>query len=146
MQYAWNAEGEGRNWRLELSPVFRSDLITAMHGADRCRQHCSTGVLELLSGLQQGLRANHAEPAHFLNLLIGVCDDPVTADQLCAHAAGIRDRNGVREYIAVLFFAGLVRHKRCFYRDGKFILFVRGHRVGTFQEIRPVVGELGDAE
>ena len=44
--------------------------------------------------------ADHTQPSHFLDLVVGVGDDPVAADQLRGDAAGIRDGNGIGEDIS----------------------------------------------
>jgi hypothetical protein len=128
MQHAWHGKGEGRNWRFELGTVFCRHLITALHHAHGRRQYGTTGILKMLARLQQGLHPYHTQPAYFLNVLIGIGNDPMTADQLRSNVAVIGDGDGLRKYNTALIFIGLIRHKRCFDRDRKLILFMRRHR------------------
>ena len=65
-------------------------------------------VLEALAGLQQRLLADHAEPPHFLDAVLAVGDDPVAADELRRHAAGVGDRDRVGEHVLVARRIGLV--------------------------------------
>jgi hypothetical protein len=45
-------------------------------------QRGAAGVFELFARLQQRLVADHAQAAHFFNVVVGIRDDPVARNQL----------------------------------------------------------------
>jgi hypothetical protein len=71
-------------------------------------EHGAAGITEALAGLEVGLFAHHAVAADFLNLAVGVGDDPVPREQSCRHAAFVADGDGVREDVAAFFRVGLL--------------------------------------
>src|SRR5258706_11696120 len=66
----------------------------------------------MLARLEHGLLADHAHAAHFLHLIVGVGDQPVPADHLCAYLADIFDADGIGEYILVVFLIRLIGQKK----------------------------------
>ena len=142
MQYARHAKPEGFDDRLELRAILGHHLVAALHRAFRRFEHGTAGVAIMIARLDQGLCANDAEAAHLLNLLPGIGDGPVAADELSCDAADVGDSNRLGEHVAILIDVGLLRHELRFHADCYFITFGGGHA----QEIKPVVGELGVAE
>src|SRR5258706_12746992 len=66
----------------------------------------------MLARLEHGLLADHGHAAHFLHLIVGVGDQPVPADHLCAYLADIFDADGIGEYILVVFLIRLIGQKK----------------------------------
>src|SRR4029079_17989346 len=110
---------------VELHAVLRDYLVAAAHGADRGGDGGAAGVLEAFVGTEQWLLADHAGAAHLLNLVIGVGNDPMTAQQLRRHRAGVGDGNGIGKHVAAAFRVGLVRDENGAGRDGDVVFFVR---------------------
>src|SRR5688572_14050375 len=108
VQDAGNGESELGNVRLEAGAVLGDHLVGALHRAHRRGYRRAAGVLEALTRLQQRLRADHAEPAHFLDDALGIGDDPVPADELRGDAPGVADGDGVGEDVAAGRLVGLV--------------------------------------
>ena len=75
-------EHKFRDLRFKPRAVLGDAKIGARHRALRRRQRGAAGVFELLAGLQQRLMADHAQSAHFFDLVIGIGDDPVARNQL----------------------------------------------------------------
>ena len=108
MKDARHGERELRDRRFESRAVLGQHLVAAAHRAHRRRDGCAARVLKAFAGLQQRLRAHHAEPAHFLHKAFGIGNDPVPADQLRRNAAQVPDRDGVGEDVPSRAFVGLL--------------------------------------
>ena len=52
--------------------------------------------------------ADDAIATNLLYFAVGIGDDPMTTDQLCRHIATVRYRDGVREYVAIGIWLGLI--------------------------------------
>src|SRR5918912_1205708 len=89
VQHARRREREFRDVGVELLAVLGEHVIAAAHRADRRRQRAAARVAEALAGPQQGLVADDAVAADFLDLVFGVGDDPVPRDQMRAYSAAI---------------------------------------------------------
>ena len=100
MQDARHREGKFRNDRLKRRAVLGHHLVFTAHAANRCGQRGAAGVLKLLARFYQRLRADHAQSAHFLNLLFFIGDDPMAADQLRRHRTDVAYGDGVGKNIA----------------------------------------------
>src|SRR5450755_670179 len=81
----------------------------AAHRSVRRGQARPAGVLEALAGLQHGLVADHGQAAHFLDVAVGIADDPVARDQLAGHVAAVLDRDRVGERILAGIAVRLLR-------------------------------------
>ena len=81
MQDTGDTQHELRDLYLELLAIFGLHLVTAPHRADLGGQYRAAGVLKTLAGLEQRLLANHTLSAYFLDMVIGIGDDPVATDQ-----------------------------------------------------------------
>ena len=100
MQYPRDTERELRNFCFEAGAVFGNHLIAATHRTDRRFQCGTTCVFETGPRLEFRLLAHHTFTANFLDSPVGVGDDPVSADQLRAHCAGVFDRDRIGKRIA----------------------------------------------
>jgi hypothetical protein len=89
--------------------IFGHKEVAAVHGAGGCAQARAAGVLKRLTGLQQGLLADHAQAAHTLGVAGGVVDVPLAGNQLRGDLARIGDGDGVREGEDALLGGGLIR-------------------------------------
>src|SRR5664279_3485852 len=69
----------------------------AAHRAVRRAQARAARVLEGLAGLEQRLLADDRQPAHFLDVTVGVADDPVARHELGGDVATVPDGYCVRE-------------------------------------------------
>jgi len=96
------------NLDIELRAVVGMHPVAAAHRADLGGQYRATGVLEILARLEQGLLTHYALSAHFLNVVVGIGDDPVTADEFGGDAAEISYADGIGKYEAIARFIGLV--------------------------------------
>ena len=122
------------NLDIELRAVVGMHPITAAHRADLCGQHRTAGVFEILVRLEQGLFSHYALPAHFLNVVVGIGDDPVTADEFGGDAAEIGDVDGVGKHEAIARFIGLVRQViyLCLYDDSMLIILFHARHLNRF--------------
>src|ERR1700704_2625868 len=127
MKNTRHRQGEGRNGRVELLSVFGHHLVRAAHGPDCRLQMRATAVFEALAGLEQRLLSDHAEALDLDDLVVGVGDDPMTADQLRGNRAGIGDRDRVRKDILVLRRVRLVLDVACLGDDGDLVFLALGH-------------------
>ena len=62
----------------------------------------------LLAGQDVGLFAYHALALDLLHLAVGVRDDPVAVHEAGGQGAGVADRDGVGEHVALAIGLGLV--------------------------------------
>ena len=81
MQHARHRKREHRDVRVERVTVRRDHLVRAAHRAHGRLQAGAARVLEALAGLQERLLADDAGALDFLDLMLGVGDDPVAADR-----------------------------------------------------------------
>ena len=82
MEGVWFAQGEGRNRRIELLSLRRDHLIGAVHRPKRGGERTARGVLKRLSWCENGLLTNNPWTFYFLDLAIGIGNDPVPTDEL----------------------------------------------------------------
>lgn len=101
MQRPWKRQDKFRNRHVEAVPIFGDTEITAFHAALRRRQRTTATVFKALTWLQQGLMADYAQALHFLHLVFGIRDHPVTRNQLCCHSTGIFDRDRIGKHVIV---------------------------------------------
>ena len=73
-----------------------------MHRAHRCFQRRATCVAVSFAGLQKRLFANNAFAMNFLQLVVGIKNEPVTRNQLDAQLAFIFNRYKVSECVLVV--------------------------------------------
>src|SRR4030066_319864 len=109
MQHTGHTQHELRDLDLELRALTGLHLVAAAHRAALRGQHRAAGIFEALAGFEQRLLAHHALPAHFLHMVVGIGDDPVTADELGGRAAEIGDGDGVGKHETVARLIGLLR-------------------------------------
>ena len=79
---------------------------------------------KLSPGLQQRLLADHAQPLHFLHVVVAVGDDPVAAHELRGDRAGVGDGDRVREHVLVARRVGLLGEVGRIRRD-RDVVFLR---------------------
>ncbi len=90
-------EHKGADGHIKAVPVFGHKEEAAAHGATGRAQAATTGVLEGLARLQQGLLANNTQALDFFGVSQVVLNEPVPRDQLCGHPAGVAHGDGVSE-------------------------------------------------
>ena len=101
MKNARHRQGEGRNRRVEVPSVLGHHLIGAAHGPDGRLEMRAAAVFEAFAGLEQRLLSDHAQALDLDDLVVGVGDDPMPADELRGNRAGVGDRDRVREDVLV---------------------------------------------
>lgn len=134
MQDTWHAQHELRDPDFELSSILRLHLVTAPHRADLGGQHRAAGIFEALARLEQWLLAHHTLSAHFLNMVMGIRDDPMAADELGSRRAEIGNADGVGKHETVFRLIGLfwqVIHLR-FYDDAMLMYFFHARHLNPF--------------
>ena len=75
--------------------------IHALHGADRRFDDGAARVTKRLARAEKRLFTDDTVSGHFLDLAVGVGNDPVTAQQFRGHAAVVGNRNRVGKYVPV---------------------------------------------
>lgn len=108
MQDARDAEEEFGNLDLKRVTVISGHLIVTTHVSHGRGQCGATAILEGLTGIQDGLLADHTQATHLLNLLQGIGDDPVARDELRCNRAAVLEGDGIGEDIAVICLIGLL--------------------------------------
>ena len=108
MQNTRDTQYELRDLDIELRTVHGLHLIAAAHRADLRGQHRPAGIFEALVRAKQWLLAHNTLSAHLLDIVIGVGDDPVAADEFGGVAAEIGDADGVGKYKTVARLVGLI--------------------------------------
>jgi hypothetical protein len=134
MQNTRHTQHELRDLDFELRTLVSLHLVAAAHRADLRGQHRAAGVFEALAGFQQWLLAHHALPAHFLHMVIGIGDDPMTADELGGRMTEIGNGDGVGKHETVARLIGLLRqviHLRL-YHDTMRIDFFHARHLNRF--------------
>ena len=122
------------NLDIELRTVVGMHPVAATHRADLGGQHRATGVLEILARLEQGLLTHYALSAHFLNVVVGIGDDPVTADEFGGDAAEVSYADGIGKYEAIARFIGLIRQViyLCLYGETMWVIFFHVRHLNRF--------------
>ena len=103
-------EHECVNGGIEAVAVLGDKKVAAVHGATGSAQAAAAGVLEGLTGAQQGLLTDHAQPFDFLTVTAFVLDHPMARNQLHWHPARVGDGHGVGECEDILQGIALVCH------------------------------------
>ena len=106
MQYARDTQYELGNGRVKFSAVLRYHLVAARHSAHLCGEHRTACILEALVWPEDRLFAHDPLAAHFLHILIGIGNNPMTTDQLDSGIAFIGYGDGISENEAII---GLIR-------------------------------------
>jgi len=78
VQGAWNREREGRYFSIKFITVIGDHLVAALHAANRRGDHGAAGILETLARFQMRLLSDNAFTFYFLDIAVGVRDQPVT--------------------------------------------------------------------
>ena len=78
MQGAGNGEGKSRDFRVKLIAIVSQHLVGATHAADGCGYHGATGVLKTFTRIEMRLFSNNTFTFYFLDIAVGVRDDPVS--------------------------------------------------------------------
>lgn len=102
MQGSGDGQGKSGNVCAEIIAIIRMHSIVALHGADRCRYHCTAGVAKRFAGFKIRSFAYDPIASDFLDLAIGIGNQPMTLKQLCRYFADVGDRDGIGEDIAIL--------------------------------------------
>jgi len=106
-------QNELRYLDLKLFAVFGHTEVLSGHRTLRCSKGCPAGIFKLLSRRQERLVTDHAEAAHLLDMIISVCNNPMSRNQLRRHLASILDGNGISEHITGLIRLRLLRKILC---------------------------------
>ena len=88
---------EGRDLDVEPFAARADHLVSTPHYTGGGLEGAPGRVLERLAGRQDGLLADHARPFYFFDVLQGIGDDPVAADELYRVASLVCDADGVLE-------------------------------------------------
>ena len=109
---------------MEFIAIIRMHRIVALHDADGRRYHRAAGVTKRFAGFKIGMFADDAVAPDFLDIAVGIGNQPMALEQLCRYFADIGDRDGVGEDIAIL-----IRRRLRFYEMGRgfnyyFVFFV----------------------
>jgi ribulose-phosphate 3-epimerase len=129
MQHARDGEDEFGNFAVEARAVFRHHLVGAFHRPDRRAELAAAGVFKGFARFEQRLFADNAEAAHFLNLIVGIGDDPVARYQLRRCAADIADGDGVGKNVALALRIGLIRDEVRHGPDFETVFVAVGHGI-----------------
>ena len=78
----------------------------------------------MLARRQTRLLADYTDAVYLLHLVIGVGNDPMTADQLRRHQPGIDQTDFITERILVMHKIGLIRDKDSHTADLNAVTFV----------------------
>jgi len=113
MQGSWDGQGKFWNVCAEIIAVIRVHDISALHGADGRRYHRAAGVTKRLAGFKIGMFADDTIAPDFLDIAVGIGNQPMALEQLCRYFADIGDCDGVGEDIAIL-----IRRRLRFYEMG----------------------------
>ena len=134
MQNTWHTQHKLRYLDIEFHAVTGLHLVTTAHRTDLRGQNRAAGIFETLVRSERGLFADNALPTDFLNMVIGIRDDPVPADKLGGIAAGIGDIDGVGKHKAVTRFVGLIRQiiYLCPYDKTMLIVFFHARHLNRF--------------
>src|SRR5690606_8508787 len=97
--------------------------VSTLHGAHGGVQRTAAGVFEGFARSQQRLLPHYAQATHFVDTLVAVRDDPVTADDLRRVLAGIGDAHRVGEHILLFGGVGLLGHENRSNGDGQVVGF-----------------------
>ena len=100
MQCPWQRQHEFRNFDLKLLALFRHAEKLPLHGALWRRKRRTTRIFEFLTGFEQWLPADDTQPADFLDMVVGIRNNPVTRYQLRADLSCIPYRDGIGKNIA----------------------------------------------
>jgi hypothetical protein len=88
-------ETEGGDFYVEAVAVGTDHLVGASHLTCGGLQRAPGGVFEALTRGERGLLTDDARTFHFLDVVEGVCDDPVAADELDGIQTLVRDSHCV---------------------------------------------------
>jgi len=72
-----NSECKCGYFGIKFITVIGDHLIATLHAADRCGNHGTAGVLETFSRFQVRLFTHHAFTFYFLDIAVGIGDQPV---------------------------------------------------------------------
>jgi ribulose-phosphate 3-epimerase len=108
-----------------LRAILGDNLIASPHGAHRTVDRRAAGIFEAFAWTQRRLLTDNAIPAHFLNIVSGVGDDPVATHKLRADFAGVGDRDRVGEHISIVLLIRLVGQEGRFGVNREFIFLCR---------------------
>src|SRR3984957_14895501 len=78
---------EGRDLDVEFFPAGAHHLVSTPHYSGGGLEGGPGGILEGVAGGKHGLLSNHARTFYFFNVLQGIGDDPMAADELYGIAA-----------------------------------------------------------
>ena len=72
-------------------------LEGALHRAERGGEGAEGGVVEMFAGIECRVLADDARPTNFLDMPVGISDDPVTALELYALASAVGNADSIGE-------------------------------------------------
>ena len=108
MQGSWDGQGKPGNRGGEIVAFIGAHRIATLHGANGGCDHGAAGVPEAFAGLEMRVLAYDALAPDFLDLTVGVGNQPMALQQFCGVGSGIRDDDGIGKDITVFFRHGLV--------------------------------------
>ena len=117
MQCSGQRQYEFRNFDLKLFSSFSHAQKFSLHGTLRCGKRSAACIFEFLTGLDQRLSANDAQPSYFLDMIVRVGNDPVPRDQLRTDLSCIPDRDGIGKDVTAPFRSGLIIYISGRHRD-----------------------------
>lgn len=109
MQYPRYAQDKFRNGRVEAKAVFRHHLITALHRSYRGGNSGAACIFKAVARLQERLLTHYSKTPHLLDASAPIRDNPMAADELSGHSAGIGKNDRIREYVAIKRLVRLFR-------------------------------------
>ncbi len=113
MQGSGDGQGKSGHVCTKVIAIVRMHSIVALHGADRCRYHRAAGITKRLAGFKIGMFADDAVAPDFLDIAVGIGNQPMAMEQFCRYFSGVGDGDRVGEDIAIL-----IRRRLRFYKKG----------------------------
>lgn len=101
MEQARDCQCKGCDRRVETRAIIGFHAIQTLHGAYRRFKHSAARVTKTLTGVQVRLFTDNTIATYFLDLAVGVSNDPVTAEQLRRHSAIVGNRDRISEYVSI---------------------------------------------